>query len=95
MKPQPDTLFEPVIGLEIHVQLQTVSKIFATEGFAFGSTPNQHLSAITYAHPGALPSLNAACIRHAVRLGLALGCEIDQHCHFDRKNYFYPDLPKG
>lgn len=95
MKPQADVQFEPVIGLEIHVQLQTERKIFATESFAFGGSPNQPLSAITYAHPGALPSLNETCIRHAVRLGQALGCQIDQHCHFDRKNYFYPDLPKG
>lgn len=87
--------YTTVIGLEIHVQLLTQSKIFGNEGFAFGSPPNHHVSVITMAHPGALPSINAACISHAVKIGLATHCEINRNSFFARKNYFYPDLPKG
>ncbi|MDX2282815.1 MAG: Asp-tRNA(Asn)/Glu-tRNA(Gln) amidotransferase subunit GatB [Bacteroidia bacterium] len=87
--------YQPVIGLEIHIQLLTERKMFAPEGFAFASAPNTWISAVTLAHPGALPAPNRAAVGHALRLGLALGCEIDQTCYFSRKNYFYPDLPKG
>ncbi len=87
--------YQPVIGLEVHIQLASDSKLFAIEDFAFGSEPNTHLSPITFAHPGALPSLNKRCIEFAVKLGLAVGAEINTHTYFDRKNYFYPDLPKG
>ena len=87
--------YQPVIGLEVHIQLNTRSKIFSTEGFSFGSPPNHLLSPITLAHPGALPSINHQAIRHAIKLGLAMNCEISSQTFFDRKNYFYPDLPKG
>ncbi|MEO0473487.1 MAG: Asp-tRNA(Asn)/Glu-tRNA(Gln) amidotransferase subunit GatB, partial [Bacteroidota bacterium] len=87
--------YQPVIGLEIHIQLQTRSKMFATEAFSFGQPPNHCVSPISLAHPGALPSINQAAVSHAIRLGLALGCTISEQCFFDRKNYFYPDLPKG
>ena len=87
--------YETVIGLEIHAQLQTQSKIFAHENFAFGSDPNHHVSPVSLAHPGALPQINQKCILLAVKMGLATNCEINQNTWFARKNYFYPDLPKG
>ncbi len=87
--------FETVIGLEVHVQLDSRSKVFATEDFAFGAQANSHVSPISMAHPGALPSINEACVLHAIKLGLAMNCEISRYTYFDRKNYFYPDLPKG
>ncbi|MDX1906814.1 MAG: Asp-tRNA(Asn)/Glu-tRNA(Gln) amidotransferase subunit GatB [Bacteroidia bacterium] len=90
-----ELLLEPVIGLEIHIHLLTRRKVFAPEGFAFGAQPNSYVSAVTLAHPGALPLTNLACVQQAIRLGLAIGCEINTRCFFDRKNYFYPDLPKG
>lgn len=87
--------YQPVIGLEIHVQLATKSKMFASDHNTFGSAPNSNLSALTIAHPGTLPVVNRQAISFAVKLGLALNCEIDREVYFDRKNYFYPDLPKG
>lgn len=87
--------YETVIGLEVHIQLKTNRKVFAPENFVFGSPPNQHVSPVSMAHPGALPSPNLRCIEHIVKLGLAIGCEIAQNSYFARKNYFYPDLPKG
>jgi len=87
--------YEPVIGLEVHIQLNLTSKIFATDGFLFGRSPNFDLSPITLAHPGSLPAINSRSIEHALKLGLSLNCEISRTTHFDRKNYFYPDLPKG
>ncbi|MEM7372188.1 MAG: Asp-tRNA(Asn)/Glu-tRNA(Gln) amidotransferase subunit GatB [Bacteroidota bacterium] len=88
-------VWQAVIGLEIHVQLNTRSKVFATEASGFQKNPNQHVSSISLAHPGALPSINQECLQLAVLMGLATNCKIHQHCHFARKNYFYPDLPKG
>ncbi|MBK8556534.1 MAG: Asp-tRNA(Asn)/Glu-tRNA(Gln) amidotransferase subunit GatB [Lewinellaceae bacterium] len=87
--------YETVIGLELHVQLGTKSKIFAPDSAAFGANPNEHTSIVTLAHPGTLPRLNRKALEYAIRLGLALGCEINLHSAFDRKNYFYADLPKG
>lgn len=87
--------YQPVIGLEVHVQLLTQSKMFATEGFTFGSPPNSHVSPITLAHPGCLPAINMQSVEHAIRIGLAMNCRINQYTYFARKNYFYPDLPKG
>jgi len=87
--------YETVIGLEVHVQLATRSKVFCADDAAFGGAPNTHVSAISLAHPGTLPRLNGRAVEFAVRLGLALGCEINLHSSFDRKNYFYADLPKG
>lgn len=87
--------YETVIGLEVHIQLKTNRKVFAPENFVFGSPPNQHVSPVSMAHPGALPSPNLRCIEHIVKLGLALECEIAHNSYFARKNYFYPDLPKG
>ena len=87
--------FELVSGLEIHVQLNTQSKIFSSDSATFGAKPNEHISAVSLALPGALPKLNKEVIEKAVRIGLALNCEINQYNFFDRKNYFYADLPKG
>ncbi len=87
--------YETVIGLEIHVQLATQSKAFCGDDARFGAAPNTHVSAISLGHPGTLPRLNKRQVEYAVQLGLALGCEIQRHNTFDRKNYFYADLPKG
>jgi aspartyl-tRNA(Asn)/glutamyl-tRNA(Gln) amidotransferase subunit B len=87
--------YETVIGLEIHVQLATESKAFCGDDASFGGEPNTHISTISLGHPGTLPRLNKQQVEYAVRLGLALGSEINLHSAFDRKNYFYADLPKG
>ncbi len=84
-----------VIGLEVHAQLLTKSKIFATDSTEYGSAPNTNISVITLAHPGTLPLLNKRAAEHAIKMGLACRCEISRFQIFDRKNYFYPDLPKG
>ena len=84
-----------VIGLEVHAQLQTESKIFAADATTFGDTPNTNISVITLAHPGTLPMFNRKALNYAVKMGLACNCEITRENIFDRKNYFYPDLPKG
>ena len=87
--------YEVVIGLEVHAQLQTNSKLFCGDSTSFGAAPNTHISPITLAHPGTLPRMNKKAIEFAIKLGLALNCEIEQENYFARKNYFYPDLPKG
>lgn len=87
--------YEAVIGLEIHVQLDTASKLFCGDSTLYGAEPNTHISPITLALPGTLPKINKKAIEYAVRLGLACHCEIMPYNFFARKNYFYPDLPKG
>ncbi len=87
--------YEVVIGLEVHAQLKTKSKIFAPDGTEFGAEPNSQTSPITLGMPGVLPVLNKEVVNMAVLTGLALNCEIPARCKFDRKQYFYPDLPKG
>lgn len=87
--------YETVIGLEIHVQLGTKSKAFCSDSAAFGGSPNTHISPLSLGHPGTLPKINTKQIEYAVRLGLALNCTINLENRFDRKNYFYADLPKG
>lgn len=89
------TQYEIVIGLEVHCQLQTHTKIFAADANQFGNDPNTNISVITLAHPGTLPKLNKKAVEYAVRMGIACGCDITRRTIFDRKNYFYPDLPKG
>ncbi|QNR86611.1 Asp-tRNA(Asn)/Glu-tRNA(Gln) amidotransferase subunit GatB [Pedobacter riviphilus] len=91
----PQTAFELVSGLEIHVQLNTNTKIFSADSASFGALPNQNISTVSLALPGALPKLNKEVVAKAIRIGLALNCTINQTNHFDRKNYFYADLPKG
>lgn len=84
-----------VIGLEVHAQLLTKSKLFCSDPTTFGAAPNTQVSPVSLAHPGTLPVMNKKAIELAVKLGTALNCEIEQHNYFARKNYFYPDLPKG
>ncbi|MCY0872144.1 MAG: Asp-tRNA(Asn)/Glu-tRNA(Gln) amidotransferase subunit GatB [Acidithiobacillus caldus] len=87
--------WEVVIGLEVHVQLNTQSKIFCNCPTRYGAEPNRHTCPVCLALPGALPVLNAAAVDKAIAFGLAVGAEIHQRSVFARKNYFYPDLPKG
>jgi aspartyl-tRNA(Asn)/glutamyl-tRNA(Gln) amidotransferase subunit B len=88
-------MWEVVIGLETHTQLSTVSKIFSGASTAFGAAPNSQASAVDIALPGVLPVLNKGAVERAIRLGLAVGGTINKRSVFARKNYFYPDLPKG
>jgi aspartyl-tRNA(Asn)/glutamyl-tRNA(Gln) amidotransferase subunit B len=87
--------YQPVIGLEVHAQLLTKSKIFASDAADFGDLPNTNVSVITLGHPGTLPMLNKKVVEYTIKMGLACKCEISRVTFFDRKNYFYPDLPKG
>ncbi|MFB6273472.1 MAG: Asp-tRNA(Asn)/Glu-tRNA(Gln) amidotransferase subunit GatB [Salinibacter sp.] len=87
--------YEPVIGLEVHVQLQTDAKIFSPDATAFGAAPNTQVDPISLGHPGTLPVLNENVVEYALRLGLATHCSIASRSVFARKHYFYPDLPKG
>lgn len=87
--------YEAVIGLEIHAQLSTNSKLFCGDATSFGAEPNTHVSPITLGHPGTLPKTNTKAVEYAIKMGLACGCAIAEDNYFARKNYFYPDLPKG
>ena len=87
--------YEAVIGLEVHAQLATASKLFCGDSTAFGAPPNTHVSPITLGHPGTLPKTNKKAVEYAIKMGLACGCQIERYNYFARKNYFYPDLPKG
>ena len=87
--------YQLVVGLEVHAQLSTKSKLFCADDTSFGSAPNTQVSPISLAHPGTLPKLNQKAVELAVKLGIALNCEIELYNYFARKNYFYPDLPKG
>jgi aspartyl-tRNA(Asn)/glutamyl-tRNA(Gln) amidotransferase subunit B len=87
--------WEPVIGLEVHAHLKTRTKMFCRCELEYGAAENTHTCEVCLAHPGALPVPNARAIEFTIKLGLALGCEISEHAIFARKNYFYPDLPKG
>lgn len=87
--------YEAVIGLEVHAQLKTKSKLFSGDPNAFGSRQNTHVSPITLGHPGTLPKMNKVAIEQAIKMGLVCGSEINKSNYFARKNYFYPDLPKG
>lgn len=90
-----DTTYESIIGLEVHIQLNTSSKTFSSEESKFSQEPNTRLSAITLGLPGTLPRANNTHFTKAIKLGLSLGCTINQETYFDRKQYMYPDLPKG
>ena len=95
--PAPETIarYEPVIGLEVHVQLMTRTKLFCGCSTEFGSPPNTQVCPVCLALPGALPVINREAVALAVRAALALNCEVRHSSRFARKNYFYPDLPKG
>src|SRR5437764_1051565 len=87
--------WEPVIGLEVHAHLKTETKMFCRCTLEYGAPENTRTCPVCLAHPGALPVANGRAIEHTITVGLALGCEISPHAIFARKNYFYPDLPKG
>ena len=87
--------YEAVIGLEVHAQMLTKTKAYSNDINEYGARPNTNISAITLGHPGTLPKMNKKTIEFAIKLGLALNCDIASHQYFARKNYFYPDLPKG
>jgi len=91
----PDRLYEAVIGLEIHVQLSTRTKMFCGCALSFGEEPNTRTCPVCLGHPGTLPVANAEAVHYALMIGLALGCEVAPSSIFHRKNYFYPDLAKG
>src|SRR3977135_51060 len=104
MKPhaKPSTLlagatgdFEVVIGMEVHAQLTSKSKLFSGASTGFGKEPNSNVSLVDAAMPGMLPVINEECVAQAVRTGLGLNAKINLRSVFDRKNYFYPDLPQG
>ncbi len=87
--------WEIVVGLEVHAQVTSKAKLFSGASTGFGAPPNSHVSLVDAAMPGMLPVINAECVRQAVRTGLGLKAEINKRSSFDRKNYFYPDLPQG
>lgn len=87
--------YKVVIGLEVHAQMLTASKAYSSDANRYGDAPNTLVSPITLGHPGTLPVMNEKTIEYAIRLGLACSCHISEKQHFARKNYFYPDLPKG
>lgn len=87
--------FDPVLGLEVHVELSTATKMFCGCSTTFGAEPNTQVCPVCLGLPGSLPVLNQAAVESAIRIGLALNCEIVEWCRFARKNYFYPDMPKN
>ncbi|GAB3623232.1 Asp-tRNA(Asn)/Glu-tRNA(Gln) amidotransferase subunit GatB [Mariniluteicoccus endophyticus] len=87
--------YDPVMGLEVHVELNTASKMFCGCSTAFGAAPNTQTCPVCLGLPGAMPTVNGTAIESAIRIGLALGCSIAPECRFARKNYFYPDMPKN
>jgi len=89
------TRYEPVMGLEVHVELNTATKMFCGCPALFGGEPNTHVCPVCLGLPGALPVVNATAVESAIRIGLALNCTIAEECRFARKNYFYPDMPKN
>src|SRR6201987_2722541 len=87
--------WEVVVGMEVHAQVTSQSKLFSGASTAFGGEPNSHVSLVDAAMPGMLPVINEECVKQAVRTGLGLNARINPRSVFDRKNYFYPDLPPG
>jgi aspartyl-tRNA(Asn)/glutamyl-tRNA(Gln) amidotransferase subunit B len=87
--------WEVVIGMEVHAQVSSNSKLFSGASTEFGGAPNSHVSLVDAAMPGMLPVINEECVRQAIRTGLGLKAQVNLYSVFDRKNYFYPDLPQG
>ncbi|MBI1838008.1 MAG: Asp-tRNA(Asn)/Glu-tRNA(Gln) amidotransferase subunit GatB [Flavobacteriia bacterium] len=95
MNPEIRDKYEVVIGLEVHAQMLTKTKAYSNDINEFGAVPNTNVSIVSLGHPGTLPKMNKKTIEYAIKLGVACGCEIARDQYFARKNYFYPDLPKG
>ena len=87
--------WEVIVGMEVHAQVLSNAKLFSGASAAFGGEPNSHVSLVDAAMPGMLPVINQECVAQAIRTGLGLKAQINRHSVFDRKNYFYPDLPQG
>ncbi|MEM9107680.1 MAG: Asp-tRNA(Asn)/Glu-tRNA(Gln) amidotransferase GatCAB subunit B, partial [Pseudomonadota bacterium] len=87
--------WEVIVGMEVHAQVQSESKLFSGASTTFGAAPNNNVSLVDAAMPGMLPVINEECVRQAIRTGLGLKAQINNRSIFDRKNYFYPDLPQG
>src|SRR5690242_19089290 len=87
--------YEPVMGMEVHVELSTATKMFCGCATDFGAEPNSNVCPVCLGLPGALPVVNGTAVESAIRIGLVLNCEIAEWCRFARKNYFYPDMPKN
>ena len=87
--------YDPVLGIEVHVELGTVTKMFDAAPNTFGGGPNENTTPVSLGLPGALPVVNETGVEYAIKIGLALGCQIAETCRFARKNYFYPDLAKN
>ena len=87
--------YELVVGLEVHAQLSTKTKAYCNDSTEYGASPNTQTSPITLGHPGTLPKSNSKVIEYAVKMGIACGSNIRERNEYSRKNYFYPDLPKG
>ncbi|MGV2549540.1 Asp-tRNA(Asn)/Glu-tRNA(Gln) amidotransferase GatCAB subunit B, partial [Bacillus licheniformis] len=87
--------FDPVIGIEVHVELGTRTKMFDAAPQTFGAEPHTAVTPVSLGLPGALPVVNGTAVEYAIRIGLALNCQIAETCRFARKNYFYPDVPKN
>ena len=87
--------FDPALGLEVHVELNTHTKMFCGCPAAFGGEPNTHVCPVCLGLPGAMPVVNGKAVESAIRIGLALNCEIAEWCRVARKKYFYPDMPKN
>src|SRR6516164_3707668 len=87
--------YEMIIGLEVHAQLLTRTKLFSGDSASFGADPNTQISPVTLGYPRSLPVLNRKAVEYAIKMGIACHCEIERENYFARKNYFYPDLPKG
>ena len=95
MSIEKETHYESVIGLEVHVQMNTLSKAYSSDGYSYGGAPNTQVCPISLGHPGTLPKPNVQVVENAIKLGLACNCSIQEFNAYARKNYFYPDLPKG
>src|ERR671921_697365 len=87
--------WEVVVGMEVHAQVSSEAKLFSGASTEFGGAPNAHVSLVDAAMPGMLPVINEECVRQAIRTGLGLNAQVNLRSVFDRKNYFYPDLPQG
>ena len=87
--------YQPVLGLEVHIELNTASKMFCGCSTIFGAEPNTQVCPVCLGLPGSLPVVNSTAVESAIRIGLALNCQIAAWCRFARKNYFYPDMPKN